>query len=132
MRYALLTAIAIATTTVRAEPRVEVFTDHQHPVTHPESFQQVTLYHLDGLSMGQAQLSKGLPADPQAASTLAAERLDANPALNDQMMAAGQGLVLMHLQYRLDRYPAIVLDGTHVIFGVTDLAVAKRLAEARP
>ena len=46
-------------------------------------------------------------------------------------MAAGQGIALAHLQYQLDRYPAIVFDGTRVIYGVTDLAAAKRLYERR-
>jgi len=46
-------------------------------------------------------------------------------------MAAGEGLALAHLQYQLDRYPAIVFDGMAVIYGVTDLAVAKRLYEQR-
>jgi len=113
-----------------AGPRVEVFTDHRHPVTHTEAFPDVTVYRLDGLALAQEQLSESLPSDPEEASRIAAQRLDAQPSLNEQMMQAGQGLTLAHLQYRLDRYPAIVFDSATVIYGVTDLAIAHRLYEA--
>ena len=64
-------------------------------------------------------------------ATIARSRLAARPGIKDEMMAAGQGLALAHLQYQLDRYPAIVFDGTRVIYGVTDLAAARRLYERR-
>ena len=111
---------------------MEAFTDHAHPIIHTEAFAQVSVYRIDGLALAQDHLSEGLPGDEEAAATLAAARLATRPDLKDQMMAAGEGLALCHLQYRLDRYPAIVFDGSTVIYGVTDLAVAKRLYEARP
>ena len=117
--------------TALADPRVEVFTDHAHPLTHTQAFTELTVYRIDGLAHAQDQLSEGLPADEEAATEIASSRLAAHPDLKDRMMEAGQGLALAHLQYRLDRYPAIVLDGTSVIYGVTDLAVAKRLYGSR-
>ena len=130
MRSALLLVPLLLTNTAFAEPRVEVFTDHGHPVTHAEALADVTVYRLDGLALAQDQLSEGLPSDPEEAGRIAAQRLDAQPMLNEQMMRAGQGLTLAHLQYRLDRYPAVVFDGTTVTYGVTDLAIAYRLYEA--
>lgn len=130
MRSALLLVPLLVTNAAFAEPRVEVFTDHGHPVAHTEAFADVTVYQLDGLALAQEQLSEDLPSDPEEAGRIAAERLDAQPMLNEQMMQAGQGLTLSHLQYRLDRYPAIVFDGTTVIYGITDLAIAYRLYEA--
>jgi integrating conjugative element protein (TIGR03757 family) len=132
MHRALALCLALGAGTALAEPRVEVFTDHDHPVRHAGAFAQVTVYRIDGLVQVQDRLSAGLPADATEAARLAAERLDAEPDLNDQLMQAGQGLALAHLQYRLDRYPAIVLDGEYVIYGVTDLALARRLYEERP
>ena len=130
MYSALLLVLLLVANSAFAEPRVEVFTDHRHPVAHTEAIANVTVYRLDGLALAQDQLSEGLPSDPTEAATIAAQRLDAQPVLNEQMMQAGQGLTLAHLQYRLDRYPAIVFDGTTVIYGITDLAIAYRLYEA--
>ena len=130
MRGALLLVPLLVANAAFAEARVEVFTDHGHPVAHTEAFADVTVYQLDGLALAKDQLSEGLPSDPEEASRIAAQRLDAQPNLNVEMMRAGQGLTLAHLQYRLDRYPAIVFDGATVIYGVTDLALAYRLYEA--
>ncbi|MCP5414123.1 MAG: TIGR03757 family integrating conjugative element protein [Chromatiaceae bacterium] len=132
MRSALLLVLMLVANPGFAEPRLEVFTDRRHPVAHTEAFTDVTVYRLDGLALAQDQLSEGLPGDPQEAARIAAQRLDAQPMLSEQMMQAGQGLTLAHLQYRLDRYPAIVFDGATVIYGVTDLAIAYRLYEGRP
>lgn len=131
MRYLLALTFLLAAGSAQADPRVEAFTDHAHPLIHTGAFAQVTVYRIDGLQRAQDQLSEGLPGDADAAARVASSRLAAHPALKDRMMAAGQGLALAHLQYRLDRYPAIVLNGTAVIYGVTDLAVARRLYEQR-
>jgi len=130
MYSALLLVLLLVANAAFAEPRVEVFTDSGHPVADTEAFADVTVYRLDGLALAQDQLSEGLPSDPDEAERIAAQRLDEQPMLNEQMMQAGQGLTLAHLQYRLDRYPAVVFDGATVIYGVTDLAVAYRLYEA--
>jgi integrating conjugative element protein (TIGR03757 family) len=132
MHRPLALCLALVAGTALATPPVEVFTDRDHPVTHAGAFAQVTVYRINGLVEVQDRLSAGLPADATEAARIAAERLDNEPALNDRLMQAGQGLVLAHLHYRLDRYPAVVIDGAYVIYGVTDLAVARRLYEARP
>jgi integrating conjugative element protein (TIGR03757 family) len=131
VRHLLAFTVMLAAGVAQADPRVEVFTDRANPIIHTEAFAQVRVVRIDGLVLAQEYLSEGLPMDENAAAKLANARLTARPDLKDQMMAAGEGLALSHLQYQLDRYPAIVFDGMAVIYGVTDLAVAKRLYEQR-
>ena len=125
---ALFTGALHAAQTV---PRVEVFTDRDHPVTHYGVYPQATIYRLDALARAEAHLSEGLPVDEQAALAQAKARLATQPDLNDMLLEAGEGLTRAWLDYGLDRYPAIVFDGRQVIYGITDLAVARRLYEAR-
>ena len=132
MHRPLALCLALVAGAALAEPRVEVFTDNDHSVSHAGAFAQVAVYRIDGLVQVQDRLSAGLPVDETEAVRIATKRLDAEPALHDRLMNAGQGLVLAHLHYRLDRYPAVVIDGAYVIYGVTDLAVARHLYEARP
>ncbi len=116
---------------VMAAPRVEVFTDRDHPVTRSEAFTDLKIYRLDGLVLSQKRLSTGLPNNEKQAAKIAGERFEAQRStLAPQMMEAGEGLVKAFLTYKLDRYPAVVFDGKAVIYGVTDLALARRLFEA--
>ena len=73
----------------------------------------------------QERLSEGLPADEKAATRIAKQRISMID--KDAVTESAQGLVLAHLKYQLNRYPAIVFAGQAVIYGVTDLALAKRL-----
>lgn len=116
------------------EPRVEIFTDRDHPLRNVEALPGAVVYRIDGLARAMEKISADLPADQASASDLASRRL---ARLDRQELAeAAQGLTLAWLQYRLDRYPAIVFDGRAVIYGVTDLALARRIHDeamgARP
>ena len=90
----------------------------------------VTIYGLDGLAKFEAALSHDLPADADAAKTEALRRIG---KLDEEHMAptkhAAMGLAKA-VQYGIDRYPAIVIDGTAVIYGVTDLNHAMQRYEA--
>jgi len=111
---------------------IEVFTDQAHPVTRLGAFDgdEVTVYWIDGIARAQASLAKDLPNDERAAARIAGERLDAGrEAYTEPMMQAAQGLAKAVLTYQLDRYPAVVFDGETVLYGVTDLGVARRLYE---
>jgi integrating conjugative element protein (TIGR03757 family) len=81
----------------------------------------VTIYELDGLARFEAALSQYLPADADAAKAEALRRIG---ALDEEHLAptkhAAMGLAKA-VHYSIDRYPAIVIDGTAVIYGVTDL-----------
>lgn len=133
LKAGLLLSALLSAPVILAAPRVEVFTDHNHPVTRAEAFADAELqvYRLDGLVLAQQRLSRGLPNDEKKAARIAGERLEAQKAeLGAQMMEAGEGLVQAFLNYKLERYPAIVFDGEAVIYGITDLAVARRLYAA--
>jgi len=105
----------------------EVFTASDLPVTQRAAVADVTIYRVDGLLALERTLGE-LPGDPETAKRLALARL---AGLDQEALAeAAQGLVRAALHYHLDRYPAIVFDGRYVIYGVTDLALARRIYEA--
>jgi integrating conjugative element protein (TIGR03757 family) len=106
---------------------VEVFTDRTHPLTNTEALPDATVYHIDRLVRMQEKLSEGLPADEKEAARIAKQRMGLIDT--EAVTQAAQGLAIAHLKYQLDRYPAIVIDGRFIIYGVTDLALARRLYE---
>ena len=84
----------------------------------------VTVYVVDGLAQFEAALSRDLPTDTQTAKTEALRRIG---ALNEVEMVPAKEAALglaKAMQYGVDRFPAIVIDGVAVIYGVTDLAEA--------
>ena len=105
-------------------PRIEVFvTEEFLPLT---ATQGATVYVIDGLSRIETGLSRNLPGDPKAAKALVLERfarMEAGSAR--QLENVAQGLArAMH--YSIDRYPAIVFDGQAVVYGLTDLDLARQ------
>jgi len=102
-----------------------VFTDREHPIMHVDSLPGAKIYRVDVLPSALARLSEGLPADDHAATGIVSRRLSILDA--EALRSCAQGLVLAKLRYRLDRYPAVVFEGRAVIYGVTDLAVARRI-----
>jgi len=113
---------------------IEVFTTGEQPVVGGEHERlrtaTVTIYVIDGLERFESGLSEGLPADPDAARAEALRRIQ---HLDEARMVpaknAAYGLAKA-VQYGVDRYPAIVLDGRAVVFGVTDLLEALDRYEA--
>jgi len=82
------------------------------------------VYEIDGIQRFQAFLSQDLPGDPEAAKQTALKRvgqLDAGQ--KESIRRAALGLAKAS-QYGLDRYPAVVLEGRAVVYGVTSLADA--------
>ena len=109
-----------------ADPRIEVFTVSSLPVTAPP---ETPVYELDRLRTIEAQLSAGLPVDPEQAARIAQARIvERGETLNQAALAAGTGAGLA-LHYGIDRVPAIVLDGRYVVFGET--SVERALAHWR-
>ena len=87
--------------------RVEIFTDQDHPIANRDAVPGATVYWVDRPAQLLEGASKGLPPDADAASEAAVRRLRAMDM--DALNNAVQGLLLAALQYRLDRYPAMVL-----------------------
>jgi integrating conjugative element protein (TIGR03757 family) len=109
-----------------ADPRIEVFTVSGLPVSAPPG---VSVYPLDALRKIEAELSAGLPSDPDQAMRVAQQRIQERAlAFKDQVTAAGIGAGLA-LRYGIERVPAIVFDGRSVVYG--EVSVERALAQWR-
>jgi len=113
---------------------LEVFTAAEFPVSGQDDrgLQEatVTVYAVDGLEQFESTLSQNLPADADAAKAEALRRIG---ELDDARMAPAKDAAIglaKAVQYGVDRYPAIVLNGTAVLYGVTDLGEAVARYEA--
>lgn len=121
----LLTILA-ANTLSAAEPQyqIELFTTNshhlqlRHEVVGPDF--KLTVYHLDGLAQLNSTLSHQLPPNPAKAKAIAAARLGAlSSDQQAQLQTTATGLLAAR-RYGLERYPAIVINGEAVTYGLTD------------
>jgi integrating conjugative element protein (TIGR03757 family) len=113
---------------------VDVFTVRERPIRGADHSRlksaRVQIYEVDGLRHFEAALSEGLPGDPDAAKAEALRRIGAlNEAQDATAQNAANGLA-MAVHHGVDRIPAIVIDGTAVIYGVTDLVDAVQRYDA--
>ena len=113
---------------------LEVFTAAEFPVSGQDDRRlqgaTVTVYAVDGLEQFESTLSQNLPADADAAKAEALRRIG---ELDDARMAPAKDAAIglaKAVQYGVDRYPAIVVNGTAVVYGVTDLVEAVARYEA--
>ncbi|MGE4044239.1 MAG: TIGR03757 family integrating conjugative element protein [Acetobacteraceae bacterium] len=113
---------------------LEVFTAAEFPVSGQDDRRMqgatVTVYAIDGLEQFESTLSQSLPADADAAKAEALRRIG---ELDDARMAPAKDAAIglaKAVQYGVDRYPAIVVNGTAVLYGVTDLGEAVARYEA--
>lgn len=84
----------------------------------------ITVYYIDRIDRLQKELSKDLPANPEAAKQAALHRFQRmDNKLSHELENAANGLV-QAMQYGIDRYPAIVFDGNAVVYGITDVRAA--------
>jgi integrating conjugative element protein (TIGR03757 family) len=121
MRTILLAASLLAAPAFAAGARIEVFTVSSLPVSAPAG---MPVYRIDRLRGIEAELSAGLPRDPQQAARIAQARIRARgDELERDALAAGTGAGLA-LHYGLDRVPAIVIDGRYVVFGERSVEAA--------
>ena len=98
----------------------------------------ITVYYIDRIDRIQQELSKDLPANPEAAKQTVFRRFQRmDNKLSHELENASNGLV-QAMQYGIDRYPAIVFDGNAVVYGITDVRAAIQryrqwqTGEARP
>ncbi len=110
--------------------QVELFTtaDYPPPTVNSAKEQdvQLTVYYLDGLVRLNATLSHQLPPQPAAATAIAAARLGVlTDSDHAQLRSTATGLLAAQ-RYGLTRYPAIVVNGVAVTYGLTDSAEAVR------
>ena len=124
----LLLAVAVWPGIAHPEdpPRIEVFTSHAFPFSGLADVgaDDVAIYRLDGLAALETALSVDLPADPEAARAEALRRLgDIDAAQVAHAREAVEGLVRA-AEYGIVRYPAVVIDGQYLIYGVTHVPEA--------
>lgn len=110
--------------------RVEIFSASDEPATNlPEvsaslNTTNIQLYWLDGIHRLEAELSRRLPADAQSAERAVLERLQhLDKNRRDRVAQSAQALARA-VELGIDRYPAIVIDGQWVLYGLTDLSEA--------
>ena len=113
---------------------LEVFTAAEFPVSGRDDRRlqgaTVTVYAVDGLEQFDSALSQNLPTDADAAKAEALRRIG---ELDDARIAPAKDAAIglaKAVQYGVDRYPAIVVNGTAVLYGVTDLVEAVARYEA--
>ena len=107
-----------------ASPRIEVFTLSTVPLTNVRG---ATVHFLDSVLLLEQQLSANLPSDPQQARTMAAQRMAAlGPQLRLRAGSGAAGLARA-AQLGVSQVPAVVFDGRSVVYGVTDVDVARRI-----
>ena len=105
-----------------ADLKIEVFTDSRQQVV--SSVVDTTVYVMDSIDNLQQALAKDLPADSKKSRQLVLARFQSmDVQLSRQLENAARGLA-QAMQYGIDRYPAIVFDGSAVVYGVTDVNVA--------
>ena len=105
-------------------PTVEVFAATDLPVDTDFKADRVEVYAIDGIERLEAELSRGLSANADAAKRSVQDRLGQLDEVQlPRVQRAAQGLARA-VQYGIDRYPAIVLDGQAVVYGVTDVNAA--------
>ncbi len=120
---AMLLLLAWTEALLAAEaPRIEIFTTARYPISGATP--AVQIYILDEPARIEAELSASLPQDKNAAAEFAQAQVQGawrEPA--QHLTLAYQGL-LKAKQYGVLRLPAIVFDGTAIVYGVTDLEEA--------
>jgi integrating conjugative element protein (TIGR03757 family) len=123
--FPALTAAATAADTEAPERlHLQVFTSAAHPPVGLEALAgvaSVELYPVDTVARLEATLSAGLPNDPEAAKALALERLQALDEASVERLNAGASGLALARQHGLDRFPAVVIDGHAIVYGLMDL-----------
>ncbi|HCF3586545.1 TPA: TIGR03757 family integrating conjugative element protein [Pseudomonas aeruginosa] len=120
LSFALLTALAVLSASAFAAD-VLVVTDSRHPI---KTMGGERLIELDEAHRIEAELSAGLPTDPEQAMAIVERRLNGGGAdLQRRIASAYQG-VTDAWSLGITSLPAIVVDQRYVIYGEPDVARA--------
>lgn len=118
----LQTAAAIEIAT--ASTNVSVLTVATLPIVNADG---ANVYYVDGLTRLENIMSQALPKTEAEAKAMLEQRLAAmgKEALQAQARNAADGIALA-ITHRIERVPAIIFDGRAVVYGVNDVAAARR------
>ena len=111
-----------------AGPAIEVFTTAGGPAVNVPS--GVAVIELDAPGRLDAELSQDLPADPELAEALMRERM-ATPEWQETADRYADSYLGLARAWQLgvEKVPAVVIDGRHVIYGQPDVAQALNEAD---
>ena len=127
-----LPALLLAGNVMAAE--IWIVTDARNPVAGAQAADRVI--QLDAAQAIEADLSAGLPNDPQRAAAFVQRRLnDGGQALQQRILDAYQG-VTDAWSLGITSIPAVIVDQRYVVYGVSDLGQAlariERYREEQP
>lgn len=122
--YGAVLAGVLSCTPLQASTVLYTLSD-QIPTSPPAG---VTVYTLDGAERLQARIFGDLPADPAEAAR-EARRILASPdwAAQQQSVVAAWQPVMKAWSLGLKKIPAVVFDDTAVVYGTTDVELARRM-----
>lgn len=117
------TALFIAATAAQAETLV--VTDSLHPVSNSSG---ARLIELDKPAHLTDELSANLPADPRRAAAAAKQRLSSQEGrrITAELRQAYQD-VADAWGLKVRKIPAVVVDRTYVVYGISDVAMAEAM-----
>ena len=109
---------------------VEVFANSAMVITGSEpSRYQFTVYRLDALKNVEAAINQRLPkTEAQAREYFRVHQAEIKKQITPHVLSAANGIALAR-HYKIDRLPAIVVDGSNVIYGVPDVPQALALVQ---
>lgn len=130
----VLGSILVAVTTAapasaQSPTTIELFTIHnQRPLgldrVSKDTEATIRLYLIDGIRQLETDLSRDLPANARRAEKEVLRRLQVLDEDRERRVKDSAQALLRALELGVDRYPAVVFDGTFVAYGTTDLNVA--------
>ena len=114
----------------RGITKVEVFANSAMVITGSEAARyQLTVYRLDALKNVEAAINQRLPKTEAAAREyFRVNQAEIKKQITPHVLSAANGIALAR-HYKLDRLPAIVVDGANVIYGVPDVPQALGLVQ---
>lgn len=114
--------------TALAGPAIEVFTTAGEPAVNVPS--GVAVIELDAPGRLDAELSQDLPADPELAEAMMRERM-ATPEWQETADRYADSYLGLARAWQLgvEKVPAVVIEGRHVIYGQPDVAQALNEAD---
>ena len=109
---------------------IDIFTTADQPITVLDNFVEehpgidIRIHKLDAIKGLEDKLSRELSNNPEKAERQVLERMQQlSTGTRSQLEHAARSLAKA-VQFGVRKYPAIVLDGELVVYGLTDLSVA--------
>ena len=102
--------------------KVEVFANSAMVITPIQADRyQLVIYRLDALKQVEAAINKNIPqTEVEALAYFAANQAEIKRQITPAVLNGANGIALAR-HYKLERIPAVVVDGASVIYGVTNV-----------